>query len=44
MVCYAYTKLVTICYQIIKRPGEGIAGRDGAGWICDGACDLHRQI
>ena len=37
MLCYAYTKLVTICSQIVKRPGDGIAGRDDAG-------DLDHQI
>ena len=35
---------VSICYQIINRPGEEIAATDGAEHVLNGACDLHRSI
>ena len=34
--------VVSNYYQILKRPSEGIAERDGAGRTADGAFDLHR--
>ena len=36
--------LVTNYYQILKRASEGIAERDGACHIADGAFDLHRPM
>ena len=36
--------LVSICNQIIIRPGEEIVDTDGAGHVLNGACNLHRSI
>ena len=33
--------VVSNYYQILKRPSEGIAERDGAGRTADGTFDLH---
>ena len=39
-----YAWLVSICNEIIIRPGEEIADTDGAGHVLNGACNLHRSI
>ena len=41
---HTYIHDVSICYQIINRPGEEIAATDGAEHVLNGACDLHRSI
>mgnify|MGYP007109623031 CR=1 FL=1 len=43
-VCNNVCILVPICYQIIKRSGEGILATDGVGCLAEDTCNLHHLI